>query len=173
MFTQKIMHTKILLRTLTFNSRYQQWIEKDKNIHLEMLRGSYANEVFGLGSDDLLYEHSSAFSRITWSPNVLCIEDLDFMMDYFMRVMLKNNYYINLSDERHEIFDAGLKLTIHRHYLKPEMSLNANQNEPACLYGNIFIEHRFNSAHNTFCISAQYGPNTYLSFEKLMEILLE
>jgi hypothetical protein len=165
------MHTKILVRTLTFNSRYQQWAENDRNIHLEMLRGSYANEVFGLGSSDLAFEYSEAYARIIWSPDVLRIEDLDFMMDYLLSVMLKNNYSLTLSDERNEIYDRGLKMTVHRHYLKP-VSLQKNQDEK--LFGNIFIEHRFNNRINSLCISANYHhQNQYMSFEKLMEILLE
>jgi hypothetical protein len=144
------------------------------SIQREMLRGSYANEVFGLGATDLVYESTSAYSRITWSPEVLEIEDLDFMMDYFEGVLLKNNYYSNLSDERNEVFDNGLKLTVHRHYLKPGFSAGDLSVVPeAHQFGNVFIEHRFNSRHNTLCISANYyGKKQFQSFEKLMEILL-
>jgi hypothetical protein len=168
------MHTKILLRTLTFNLRYQQWTENNMNVHLEMLRGSYANEVFGTGSSDLAFEESAVYSRITWSPEELRIEDLDFMMDYLQAVMLKNNYYLNLSDERNEVYDSGLKMTVHRHYLKPLLStVDISPEKAYRRFGNIFMEHRFNNRLNSLCISANYyGKNKYLSFEKLMEILL-
>ncbi len=169
------MHTKILIRSLTFNLRYQQWIEKHRPIHVEMLRGSYANEVFGLGSSDLHYETSNASSRIIWSPGVLEIEHLDFMMEHFVCILLKNNYCKVLSDERNEVFDKGLKLTIQRHHLKSgEAPGEQGENNPTNKFGNIRIEHRFNSVHNTLCISANYnGEKRYQSFEKLMEILLE
>ena len=164
------MHTKILVRTINFNARYQQWIEKDRSLHLEMLRGSYANEAFGNGSADLELEYSGAYSRITWSPAELRIEDLGCMMDYFQSLMLKNSYYLNLSDERREVFDTGLKLTTQRHYLKPAAD---NRDVSDRQFGNVFIEHSFNSRFNSLSISANYhGQNQYHSFEKLMEILL-
>lgn len=168
------MQTKILIRTLTFNSRYQQWYETGRNNHIEMLRGSYANEVFGLGSDDLAHEQSPAYCRITWQPRELEIEDLGFVMDYFQAVMLKNKYSNTLSDERYEVFDKGLKMTVHRHYMKPvtaqqHISSGTGHN----LYGNIFFEHRFNGRYNALCLCANYHEGTdYESFEKLMEILL-
>lgn len=168
------MQTKILIRTLTFNSRYQQWFETSRSNHIEMLRGSYANEVFGLGSDDLVYEQSDSYCRIAWQPQELGIEDLGFVMDYFQTIMLKNHYNNTLSDERYEVFDKGLKLTVHRHYLKPVLSQQDILSETAHhLYGNIFLEHRFNGRYNALNLSANYQTSKrYESFEKLMEILL-
>jgi hypothetical protein len=168
------MHTKILLRTLTFNSRYQHWIEYERNIHLEMLRGSYANEVFGKGSADLEYEYSPACTRLTWTPDTLGIDALDFMIDYFQQLLLKNNYYTYLSDVRYEIFDTGLKLTVHRHQMKPSLPATVMPDElliPG--FGNLYIEHRYNSRHNSVCVSANYyGKKPERSFENLMELLL-
>lgn len=169
-----MMHTKILIRPENFHLRYQHWHEKESPVHLEMLRGSYANEVFGMGSDDLTYEHSSQYARITWHPGDLQIEALSCLLDHFRNVMLKNNYYIQISDERNEVFDSGLKLTIHRHYLKPDRLVsNGLADETPLQFGNIFLEHRFNSRYNALCISSNYyGDRTYTSFEKLMEVLL-
>lgn len=168
------MQTKILIRTITFNSRYQQWFETGRNNHIEMIRGSYANEVFGLGSDDLVYEQSSICCRISWQPLELEIEDLGFVMDYFQAMMLKNNYTNTLSDERYEVFDKGLKLTVHRHYMKPVIpEQDILRGTAYQLYGNIFFEHRFNGRHNALCLSANYhAGKSYESFEKLMEVLL-
>lgn len=139
-----------------------------------MLRGSYANEVFGQGSEDLVHEETSTYCRITWQPLELEIEDLGFVMDYFQAIMLKNNYTNALSDERYEVFDKGLKLTVHRHYLKPGIpQQHILPGTAHNLYGNIFFEHRFNGRHNGLCLSANYHEDKrYESFEKLMEILL-
>lgn len=169
-----MMHTKILIRPEKFHLRYQQWQEKMMSMHIEMLRGSYANEVFGKGADDLKFETNSQYSRLTWQPEDIQIDAISCLLDHFKNLLLKNNYGVRLSDERNEVFDNGLKLTIHRHYLKPEISFEELLHQGGSqIFGNLFLEHRFNNQHNTFCISANYyGNKTHHPFEKLMEVLL-
>lgn len=168
------MHTKLLIRPENFVSRYQQWHEDRRAVQLEMLRGSYANELFGSGADDIRFEQEKTHARLLWQPEDINIEDLGFILDHFRDIMLKNNYYNNLSDERLEVFDSGLKLTVHRHYLKPDISFKEIITpDTSHLYGNLFLEHHFNSRLNTFSISTNYySHKQYLSYEKLMELLL-
>ncbi|MEZ4805636.1 MAG: hypothetical protein R2852_09180 [Bacteroidia bacterium] len=169
------MHTKILIRSESFHLRYQQWKEKDVKIHLEMLRGSYANEVFGKGSDDLKYERNKQYTMVNWQPTDINFEELAYLHEYFKNILLKNNYFQQLSDERTEVFDNGLKLTVHRHYLKPNISLEERYKPNASfLFGNIFLEHRFNSQSNSLSITANYyGDKQYDSFERFMELILK
>lgn len=168
------MHTKVLIRPENFYLRYQHWQEKNRQLHLEMLRGSYANEVFGKGADDLNYEHSSQYARIKWSPDSMQIEDIAFMLEHLSGVLLKNNYSLQLRDERNEVFDSGHKVSVQRHYLKPDLPCeDVMQSGNLHLYGNVFLEHRFSSHYNALnIISNYYGNKRYLSFEKLMEVLL-
>lgn len=168
------MHTKVLIRPENFYLRYQHWQEKACRVHLEMLRGSYANEVFGKGSDDLNYEHSSQYARIVWHPDSLQIEDLAFVLEHLSGTLLKNNYALQLKDERNEVFDSGHKVSVQRHYLKPDLPCEeVMQNGNLHLYGNIFLEHRFSRQFNALHITSNYyGNKRYLSFEKLMEVLL-
>lgn len=161
------MHTKVLNRTQNYSEHYQQWLNKGAAELLEILSGSYANGVFGKGADDLDFEQLPTFRRLTWHPEHLIHQELSFLFDYFMLRLVQNNYMLSLSDERHEIFDSGTRLTIHRHYLKPGLDTSVN-------YGNIIIEHRFNSHINSLCIVANHnGGKTMATFEKLMEMLLE
>ncbi|MES2618639.1 MAG: hypothetical protein V4613_12225 [Bacteroidota bacterium] len=159
------MHTKVLNRTQTYSEHYQQWLHKGAIELLEILSGSYANGVFGKGADDLDYEQLPTFKRLTWHPEHLIHQELSFLFDYFMLRLVQNNYLLSLSDERHEIFDSGTRLTIHRHHLKPDSDVN---------YGNIILEHRFNSHINSLIIiSNNNGRDGMTTFEKLMEMLLE
>ncbi|MCC6819063.1 MAG: hypothetical protein IT245_09245, partial [Bacteroidia bacterium] len=42
------------------------------------------------------------------------------------------------------------------------------------LFGNIVLEHQFNSEFDSLAISANYfSHKTYLSFEKMMELVLK
>lgn len=167
------MHTKLLIRPVNFISRYQQWCSGEIRDHLEMLRGSYANEVFGTGSEDLRYIEDKAQNRIIWQPLELGHDELGFLIDYFKELMLKNQYDNYISDERQEIFDNGIKLNVHRHYMKPAHTRMGPGNSSET-FGNVFFEHHFNSKVNSISISVNYyGQNTYLKFEKLMELILK
>jgi hypothetical protein len=169
------MHAKILIRSESFHLRYQQWKDKDAKIHLEMLRGSYANEVFGKGSEDLKHERNKQYTAVFWQPEDISFEALAYLLEYFKNILLKNNYFQQLSDERHEVFDNGLKLTVHRHYLKPSIPLEERYKPNASLlFGNIFLEHRFNSQSSSLSITANYyGDKRYDSFESFMELILK
>ncbi len=169
-----IMHTKVLIRTDSFIEHYQQWLKKEVNEVIEILSGSYANEVFGMGADDLKFEKLPDLSRITWNPTVLKTQELGFLMDFFKSKLEECGYCLNLSDERQEIFDSGLRLIIHRHFLKPTIGdqelLNMRQNAK---FGKLYLEHRFNGKVNSFCLTASYYDHlNQSSFEKLMEFLL-
>lgn len=144
------------------------------NSHLEMLRGSYANEVFGNGAEDLKFIAQQAQSKIIWQPEILQTNDISCIIDYFKSIILQNNYYSYISDERQDVFDSGVKMNVHRHYLKPNIDANEiMNNNQSHLFGNIFLEHHFNSNNNSLIITVNYySQKKYESFEKLMELLL-
>ncbi len=161
------MNTKILIRPENFLLRYQHWKEKDRNLHIEMLRGSYANEVFGKGSSDLKYEQSNRYSRIIWTPEEVRIEALGFLLEDLKNVLLKNNFTLQISDERNEIYDSGLKVTVHRQYLKTSESDDEDRT------GTIVLEHSFSRMFNAITITSICGEGQAgLAFEKLMETLM-
>ncbi len=165
------MHTKVLIRTDSFIEHYQHWLQKEVIEVIEILSGSYANEVFGKGADDFKFETQASHNRIYWQPLFLTHHELGFLIDYFKTKLLQNGYVLSLSDERHEIFDSGLRLTIHRHYLKPEKAMNAEKTY--LNFGNLFLEHQFNNKQNKFCLTVNFGGHeNRASFEKLMEFLL-
>ncbi|HEY1047263.1 MAG TPA: hypothetical protein VGF79_12535 [Bacteroidia bacterium] len=169
------MHTKLLIRPVNFISRYQHWTQNRLIEFLEMFRGSYANAVFGKGAEDLQYIEDKAQNRLIWEPGVVSMDEMGFMIDYFKEVMLKNKYFNYLSDVRQDVFDNGIKLNVHRHYLKPDSAFHFNKEETEIQhFGNIFFEHHFNAKINSISISVNYyGQNQYASFEKLMELLLD
>lgn len=168
------MHTKVLIRTDSFIEHYQHWLKKEVNEVLEIMSGSYANEVFGKGADDFTFEQKADSIKIKWKPAVLNKQEIGFLMDYFQTKLCQHGYVLSLSDERQEIFDSGLRLTIHRHFLKPTKSntIEPSSNEKLN-FGNLIIEHQFNQASNQFCMSVNRSQqNETASFEKLMEFLL-
>lgn len=160
------MHTKILIRPQNFNEHYQHWLDNLGKVLLESLHGSYANEFLGNGSLDMVVENSNTYSRITWKPEEFNKTQISCLLDWIKNKILTLDYYLYLSDERVEVFDNGLRITIHRHYLKP------NINSKILNYGNIILEHRFNKDNNHLCLTSNYYHNLqYLRFEKLMEFL--
>lgn len=170
------MHTKILIRTDSFSEHYQHWLQKDVRDVMEILSGSYANEVFGKGSEDLDYERTENFTRIIWAPDCLHHQTFGFLIDTLKTKLIAfAGYQLNISDERNEILDKGLRLTTHRHYLKPDPKRRGSQGIKCDLnFDNIMLEHRFNKDYDAFCITACHYKNTSPStaFEKLMEFLL-
>lgn len=160
------MHTKVLIRSQNYSEHYQQWLQKGVGELLELFSGSYANGVFGKGADDLDYEILPTFRRITWYPDHVIHQEMSFIMDYFMLRLIQCNYMLVLSDERNEVFDSGVRITIHRHYMKPAEDATSD-------FGNIILEHRFNPHTNNLALTVNnlpiYGSG---SFEKLMELLL-
>lgn len=168
------MHTKVLIRTDSFIEHYQHWLKKNVNEVLEIMSGSYANEVFGKGADDFTFEQKADTIKIKWKPAVLNKQEIGFLMDYFQAKLCNHGYVLSLSDERQEIFDSGLRLTIHRHFLKPIKKGSAPSEQSTLLnFGNLVFEHQFNQASNQFCLSVnQGGQGDSASFEKLMEFLL-
>lgn len=167
------MHTKILIRKDSFLEHYQHWLQKDVKDILEMLSGSYANEAFGKGSDDLKCEHMEHSDRIRWQPAHLHHQTFGFLMDLFKTKLIAfAGYRIVLSDERTEVFDNGLRLTIHRHSLKPSVNTD-NNNGPKKDFGHLNLEHHFNKDSNCFILTAvHHSGRPGDSFEKLMEFLL-
>ena len=169
------MHTKLLIRPETFTSRYQQWKAERRPLQLNALKSSFESELFGMGSDDMRYEQDIHHARLLWQPDEMSKEDMSFWLDDFRNVLLGEHYFNQFSDERHEIFDNGVKYTIHRHYLKPQISFREIITpDTSHLYGNIFLEHHFNDDFNSLTINIHYySHKLYLSFEKLMEIMLK
>lgn len=168
------MHTKVLIRTDSFIEHYQHWLKKEVNEVLEIMSGSYANEVFGKGADDFSFEQKADTIKIKWKPAVLNKQEMGFLLDYFQTKLCSQGYLLSLSDERQEIFDSGVRLTIHRHFLKPiKKEGNAVEHDQLLNFGNLIIEHQFNQASNQFCLSVnRSGQSHSASFEKLMEFLL-
>ncbi len=140
-----------------------------------MLSGSYANEAFGKGADDLKCEHKEGYDRIIWQPAHLQHHTFGFLMDLFKTKLIAfAGYKTVLSDERIEVFDNGLRFTVHRHSLKyaneppPRSALVALQQ-----FGHLNLEHKFNKDHNVFLLTAINTIDLQdNSFEKLMEFLL-
>ncbi|MDI1233801.1 MAG: hypothetical protein PSX81_05940 [bacterium] len=167
------MHTKVLIRTDSFIEHYQHWLNKDMEEVLEIMSGSYANEVFGKGADDFSFEQQAELIKISWKPTVLNRQSIGFLIDYFQTKLCENGYVLTLSDERQEVFDSGMRLTIHRHYLKPIKQNNSNSGLPYLNFGNLVIEHQFNQNRNQLCLTVTHNEVTNSgSFEKLMELLL-
>jgi hypothetical protein len=168
------MHTKLLIRPMNFQIRYQQWVDTLMFSHLDMLRGSYANEVFGNGAEDLKFIVQQAQSKIIWQPEILQTSDISCIIDYFKTILLNHKYYSYISDERQDVFDSGVKMNVHRHYLKPNIDADELlNNSQTHLFGNIFLEHHFNNNNNSLIITVNYySQKKYESFEKLMELLL-
>ena len=169
------MHTKILIRTDSFSEHYQHWLQRDVKDIIEILSGSYANEVFGKGSEDLKYEQSDSFKKIIWQPAFLNQQTFGFLIDLFKTKLIAfAGYQLNLSDERNEIFDNGLRFTTHRHYLKPTFNkTELIKLQDQVKFNNLILEHRFNKQYNAFYLTANFNKDAHLtSFEKLMEFLL-
>ena len=166
------MHTKVLIRTDSFIEHYQQWLQINVNEVLEIMSGSYANEVFGKGSEDFDYKKNTDTTVIKWKPIVLNKQEVGFLMDYFQTKLCQHGYTLSLSDERQELFDSGLRFTIHRHFLKPIITA-VHQNNPCYNFGNLILEHQFNQKSNAFCMTVhRHASSELASFEKLMEFLL-
>lgn len=165
------MHTKILIRPENFHLRFQQWHRQQFAEHLNWLRNSYAEAAFADGSAELRLEQNPMQARLVWQPDGMETEQMAFFLELFKTRLLDRQYNLQISDERSEVFDNGLRITVHRHFLKPDVA----QGPPGVhhLYGNLFLEHRFGSEYNSLCITANYyGDRIYYGFEKLMEILL-
>jgi hypothetical protein len=169
------MHTKLLIRPDTFTSRYQQWRELRRPLQLAAFKSSFEAELFGMGADDMRFEQDIHHTRLLWQPEDISKEDMSFWLDDFRNTLLSQRYFNQFSDERTEHFDSGLKMTVHRHYMKPQISFKEIITpETSHLYGNIFLEHHFNDNFNSLTIQIHYySHKLYLSFEKLMEIMLK
>ena len=166
------MHTKVLIRTDSFIEHYQHWLKMNVNEVLEIMSGSYANEVFGKGSDDFDYKKNADTTVIKWKPSVLNKQEMGFLMDYFQTKLCQHGYTLSLSDERQELFDSGLRFTIHRHFLKPIITA-VHQNNPCYNFGNLILEHQFNQKNNAFSMTVHRQASAELSsVEKLMEFIL-
>ncbi len=93
-------------------------------------------------------------------------------MDYFQIKLCQHGYTLSLSDERQELFDSGLRLTIHRHFLKP-IKTKIHLNSECYNFGNLIIEHQFNQKNNAFSMTVHRQASSELSsVEKLMEFIL-
>ena len=168
------MHTKLLIRPETFISRYQHWKDLSRHLQLAAFRESFALELFGTGALDMRFEQSTNQAKLLWQPQQMSHDDLSYWLDDFKEKLLDNGYFNHFSDERIELFDNGVKFTVHRHYLKPKITFREIITpDISHLYGNIFLEHHFNELSNSLSITINYfSHKSYLSFEKLMELLL-
>lgn len=170
------MHTKILIRTDSFFEHYQQWLQRDVKDVLEMLSGSYANELFGNGAIDLHYQQTPTCKQILWEPECLPHQSIGYLIDYFKTNLVAFAGYQNcISDERTEVYDKGMRMTIHRHLLK---HIACNLPIPTALFdnpkGNLHLEHRFNKNQNVLFIkSIDCNNPQFNSFENMMSFLLK
>ncbi len=77
------MQTKVLIRTDSFIEHYQHWLKMNVNEVLEIMSGSYANEVFGKGSDDFDYKKNADTTVIKWKPSILNKLEMGFFNGLF------------------------------------------------------------------------------------------
>ncbi len=168
------MHTKLLIRPIQFNSRYQQWKQLSKDDCLNSLRNAYSKELCGQNTLDISVEKTSQFCTLMWYPKNISAENLSFLLDYFRDVLLNNNYYNHLSEEKTEIMDRGLKHQIQSHFLKPDISFKEQITpEQHYLFGHIYLELNHSNQIEFKIKCSYFSHKTFWSIEKLMELLLQ
>lgn len=169
------MSSQLLLRNEEFDACYQEWIMLYRKDSIGKMAYSYAEEVFGRGSNDAMYIAHPTGCCFIWFPDFCNKEEPEFVIDFFRDILKSNGYYRYLSDERNEPNADGKDCVIRRHYMKPEIRLQQfAEGKPHGQYGNIFLEVIFYQAEPQFIkITANYYTDREnYSFEKLMELLL-
>lgn len=169
------METKVLIRSLNFDKHYQHWLVNDKENIVKQFDYLMSEYLLGEDQSNFSISKNPTQALLKWNEESFSIDTFSFLMDYFKSILLSNNYFNYLSDERVEKSQSDALLTICRHYLKPNISYQDSvKNNAHLLFGNIAIEHRFNNNTNMLCITCNYySQKQYDSIEKLMEILLK
>jgi len=168
-----IMRTKLLERSDSFLTLYQQWLILSKINTLEYLNTKlsdfYINdksnliEVFKSETQNVLKINLSDFDN---SNN-------DFLLEFLKEKMIESKYFISLKDER--IIENSEQMMAHRYYLKPEIEYLESLKINAFLkFGNLFLEHHFDVDQSYILITANYySQKKYDSFDKLIEVLFK
>ncbi|MDP2175688.1 MAG: hypothetical protein Q8K70_07225 [Bacteroidota bacterium] len=170
-----MMQTKVLIRTPNYQTRYQQWKNESLNSILQDINQCYSDELILGHSYEVIIVKSEAQVVLILNNENYSIDDLSFLSTYFKDLLLQNQYYVYMSDERIETQRDGLIQNIHRHYLKPDIEYSKSLDIGANLmFGNIIMEHYFNKIDNKLIVTINYySQKKYHSFEKLMELLLK
>lgn len=155
-------------------ARYQHWKDHLKTPLIQALRDSFSREICGFESVNTTLEKTPLYTTFKWETNEVSIEELLFLLDYFRDLLLNQHYVLHYSKDHQVILDKGIKNTQYIHALKPDLSCKESITpEHHYYFGNINLEIQAGDATNNLQISCQYfSHKTYLSFEKLMEILL-
>jgi hypothetical protein len=169
-----MMQTKVLTRSDNYQTRYQQWKNTVLSRFIDDIKSSYSEELISENAIDLSITKSDSQIVLIIKMENYSIDDFSFLQHYFKEIIHENEYYIYMSDERIKSSSDGLMQNIHRYYLKPNIQY-ADSILPNAdlLFGNITIEHFFNSNINQIVFTVNYySKKKYKSFEKLMELLL-
>lgn len=155
-------------------ARYQHWKEHLKTPLIQALRDSFSREICGIGNNISSLEKTPLYTTFSWQTKAFSVEELLFTLDYFRDILLNENYILQYSKDHQIILDKGIKNTQYVHALKPDLSFKESITpEHHYYYGNIQIEFQVTETTNILQITCQYfSHKTYLSFEKMMEVLL-
>ncbi len=168
------MHTKILLRPLNFHLRYQHWESTQKEIDLNHLHQCYTRHVFGHEDNNIQYGCDQLHAKLYWNANFNDPEQLAYIIEHFKNILLKNNYSILKSEERHEVWDKGIKAKVQGIVLKADTFYDELGEHREINFGDIYLEQHIFEDKQSLSITAKYylGRVNY-TFEKLMELLLK
>jgi len=168
------MHTKILLRPLNFHLRYQQWERTQKEIDLNQFHQCYTGHVFEHEENNIQYDCNQMFAKLHWDVNFTDLEQLAYIIEHFKNILLKNNYSIFKTEERHEVWDKGIKAKVQGIILIADIFYDELGEQRAKNYGDVYLEQHIFEDRQSLTITARYylGRENY-TFEKLMELLLK
>ncbi|MFM6982628.1 MAG: hypothetical protein ACKOXF_00750 [Chitinophagaceae bacterium] len=141
---------------------------------IQALRDSFSLEICGIEHNRSSLERTPLYTTYQWQTNEFSVEELLFLLDYFRDILLEQNYVLQYSKDHQIILDKGIKNTHYVHALKPDLSFKESITpEHYYFFGNIQLEVHVAETVNSLQISCQYfSHKTYLSFEKMMEVLL-
>jgi len=170
-----------LLREAEFGKDYQDWKNgMGKHVALRKVRELYESAMLGYPTRDCDIIQSPTYAMFIlhvqddWSPDFH-----RFLMDYWRERILQNGYYAYMSDLRSELLDGGLRKTIERHYLKPDVFEAMRNGDPVDRrFGNLTLELTFQGNDVdyfklTMGFYHERSKKRELGLEKLMEILLK
>jgi hypothetical protein len=169
-----MMQTKVLSRSENYQTRYQHWKNEKLTQIIDDIKNCYSDVLITENSDELSITKTDSQIVLILKIEDYSIDDFSFLQHYLKATIHENQYYIYMSDERIKTSNDGLIQNIHRYYLKPDVDyLDSILPNAHLLYGNITIEHFFNSNINQLVLTVNYySQRQYNSFEKLMELLL-
>lgn len=168
------MHTKILFRPVNFHLRYQQWENTHKSKDLENLHHCYCQHVFEQEKNNIVYDENELYAKLQWNTEFNEPERLAYMIEHFKNTLLKNNYSLLKLEEKNEIWDKGLKVTVQNVVLNADAHYNEFGAFSELHFGDITLEQINIEDQFILGITCKYYINkTHYSFEKLMELLLK